>query len=1455
MFRALLLFMIGTMPLIAAETTKAKKIVLIAGAMDKGHPPGTHEYEKTVRLFKHALDNASNVKGIRTEAHLNGWPEQANTLDTADTIVLVSSGSDRNPKDHPLLVGDRLANLQKQMNRGCGLVLVHWSTFIPNDVAKSHIMDWVGGHFDYQSGPAKNGWYSKIQTTTVKATPGEHPISRGMKPFEIKDEFYYNLKFRVDQPQVVPVLTVEMGKDGPQTVAWALEKNSGSRGFGFTGGHFFDHWRTEQYRKMLLNAILWTAHAEVPEKGVISEFVGDRELNLVTVGIPAQVLILTGHDGPFHQWRETSQVLKAVIERDHRFRCRIVDDIEFLAREDLSGYELIVQNYVNWERPGLSDAAKKNLLQYLSTGKGFAVIHFANGAFHQSLPKAGESDWPEYRKIVRRVWDHAPGKSAHDPYGKFTVNIVGKHPITDGMNAFETTDELYFRQQGDEPIDVLATAKSKVTNQQEPLAWVYQYGKARIFQTVLGHSVESIRGDGAAVLIRRGCTWAAQRELRAEKQAAAIPKTLTFGAGKFDQSLDARLMPASVEGDDRYRKPPLTVEGWTKLNSKDNFNVLVSVDPKSSLRHWELYTYAGSGVLSAYFPGMTPSEIKSNVNVADGQWHHVAMTFDGTTVKLWVDAKEVLSQAVKPTSLLKNEDGPLLIGGAYAANVRIGCDGMIDDVRISKIVRTFTTIPKEALTRDEHTISLWKLDGNEGVSADTNWTPPANLTGEAWERENDKDWVDGRFQSTDTGPFQNATVDYTSPTGKGRVYKATAIKLPNGGFLFDRNQLRFASTWSGNFLNHSSRRFGLLNTPTPGGKSTFGTTSQFAGWADTNGNFVTNHPATAPLPRDWAKFQSLTLKDDHVVLNYTVGETAISETPTRLELAKQPTLLRTICLGRHAKPLTCLLAELPGATLQKTKSGTRVEYVNGGVVNVIFLKGKATLAVTEKGLVTASFPTDDKLVSVDVVYWTGPADQVATAESEHEARPLSTVFLPIPLRQPPPRYTWKKSVVTNLDFGNQTTGPLVVDTFNLPYDNPYKALFFVTGVDFLKDGRIAICTAHGDVWLAQGDFTKPGPITWSRYATGLYQPLGLKVVNDVIHVLERGQVTALTGIREAETYRSVNADWHTGGGEHSYDTCLETDPQGNFYFFKTGDDHTPTGGCLLKVTADGSKMEIFSTGFRHPIGLGMSPKGEVSGADQEGNWMPVSRLDLYKPGGFYGDMRTHHRPTPPTTYDRPLLWLPKVADNSSGGQVWVPEGQWGSLGGQMLHLSYGRCKAYAILRDGTKFQAATSDLGLKFLSGSARGRFSTLDHHLYVVGLDGWQTAAAKDGCLQRVRYTDVPFTNPVGFRTQANSITINFDEPLDSTTVKDLKSWTLERWNYRWSANYGSKDWSILEPNREGHDPVSVVSVELAADQRSVTVKLADLVPCMQMKIEYRIKTAKGDQRQGTLWTTINER
>jgi type 1 glutamine amidotransferase len=155
--------------------------------------------------------------------------------------------------------------------------------------------------------------------------------------------------------------------------------------------------------------------------------------------------------------------------------------------------------------------SKAAFTEYLSNGGGLMILHFSNGAFHYSLPYAGKSDWPEYRKICRRVWDHH-SNSSHDDYGPINVLVnQPSHPITEGLEPFAIEDELYFNQKGTEPLDTLISAKSKITGNIEALAWHYQYGNGRVFQSLLGHNEKSYDSEGYRQLLMRAANWTAKR--------------------------------------------------------------------------------------------------------------------------------------------------------------------------------------------------------------------------------------------------------------------------------------------------------------------------------------------------------------------------------------------------------------------------------------------------------------------------------------------------------------------------------------------------------------------------------------------------------------------------------------------------------------------------------------------------------------------------------------------------------------------------------------------------------------------------------------------------------------------------------------------------------------------------------------------------------------------------------
>ncbi len=789
-----------------------KKIVIIAGTVHQGpggHPAGTHEYALSSRLLKRCLETAPNIANVKVELHFDGWPRDPETLDDADTIVVLSDGADRNQADHPLLAPERMEVLRKQMARGCGLVAIHWSVFVPNKHGEE-FLEWMGGYFDYESGPEPRKWFSKIQTAETECQPAtpEHPISRGIQPFKLREEYYYNIRFRPNDPRLVPILTTPIpGEAKEQVVAWAVERTNGGRGFGFTGGHFFDNWDVPEFRRMVLGAVLWTAHVEVPAGGVQPARVEPVAQEEQPNG-PIQCLIVTGHQHPAHVWRDTTAALQEALALDKRMQVTVVPDPEFLATGQLANFDVMVLNYCNWQRPGLSDAAKENFVKFLNDGGGLALVHFSNGAFHASLPETPPSDWPEYRNICRRVWDHAAGRSSHDPYDHFQVDVIKDHPITQGLNSFETIDELYCNQQGDAPIEVLATAHSTVTNKDEPMAFVYPYGKGRVFQTVLGHAAESIRVPGEATLIRRGVAWAAGRAVdppaainAEQKQATAPPKLAP--EGHFGAALDPRGLVAHAPHHAAYDARPITVECWAKVNSRAGFNILVANESKESADHWEIYTYAGAGDFSLYLPGCEPAEIRSGVNIADGQWHHVAAAFDDTQAKLYVDGK-----LVQVTPIVRRGRGgptsPLWFGG-YPPH-GLGCDGLVDEVRISNVLRAIDGAPKAPRAADASTVGLWRFDRLEqGHVEDLSANKGHAVTGTTFGGSSQlaTRWVaqdDLKLVSIDSSADESFLSLYVDTQGRlfagGREALFVYAPKADGGYEPARELYRFApDTW------------------------------------------------------------------------------------------------------------------------------------------------------------------------------------------------------------------------------------------------------------------------------------------------------------------------------------------------------------------------------------------------------------------------------------------------------------------------------------------------------------------------------------------------------------------------------------------------------------------------------------------------------------------------------------
>ncbi len=656
-------------------------------------------------------------------------------------------------------------------------------------------------------------------------------------------------------------------------------------------------------------------------------------------------------------------------------------------------------------------------------------------------------------------------------------------------------------------------------------------------------------------------------------------------------------------------------------------------------------------------------------------------------------------------------------------------------------------------------------------------------------------WKDNRWNETDLGPFLASTIDIGTLT----VAKGLSIRLgdlQDAGVCYDTATINLRVGWTGRFLEFNPARYGIISHPKIGGEIQF----------------------QAPeVPPASLQYHGCYLAGQRVVLSYTMDGTQVLESPW----FENGVFTRSFEIAPSKTPVQWTVAES----------------YKGKKPNVsITGSGEAKISELENRIILTVPPHQDTIRCKLSLY---------NSEQKPNAPKASENL--IELIKKAPAHWQPITVKGEVAFD---TEPYVVDTIPVPYDNPNKALMFITGLDFFANGDAAVCTLHGDVWIVSGIDVTLRKITWRRFATGLFQPLGLKIIKDKIYVLGRDQITVLQDHNkdgEADFYQNFYNGIRTSPSPHEFVTSLETDSQGNIYYVD------PIG--LHKLSPNGHKVETVAAGWRNPNGASISSDGVITIAPQEGEWTPASAICEVKPGGWYGFGGPRVTPDRPLGYDQPLCWMPRIIDNSTGSQAWVNSDRWGPLQNQLLSFSFGRCSMMMVLRnivDGQP-QGAVVPMKPHFLSGAMRGEFRKQDGQLYVVGTLGWSTSATRDGSFQRVRYTGKKVYSPISFHVRPTGIELGFTQPLDKETAEDPGSYGIEQWNYLYASTYGSKEYSVTSPQTVGHDPVEIQSVKLQPDGHTVFLTIPSLQPVMQMEVKYNINAADGKPIRGEIYNTIN--
>jgi len=732
---------------------------------------------------------------------------------------------------------------------------------------------------------------------------------------------------------------------------------------------------------------------------------------------------------------------------------------------------------------------------------------------------------------------------------------------------------------------------------------------------------------------------------------------------------------------------------------------------------------------------------------------------------------------------------------------------------------------------------------------------PASIHKEAWLEMDYGNFLINTYELVDSNAKTREISGGKAPLADENLvnanfaYKGIAVRVDEGAggvaagkawMIFDHDLMRIAGAWTGKgFIdwegilfngqhNISPRTIGQLHFSTPVEPS----------WANPiNGSFADNRFQAVdkrrfgPLDRTWTQYKGLYHYKDQVIISYTVGNSNVLEKLGLEGTADMPVFTRTLNMSAASTPLKMRIAKLETAVAIISEEA-QLKKENGFFV----LNIPANKSVNVKILIA-----NTKVKNFELISKASPKPENLLAYTKGGA----------------PQYA--QILTTNITKGEQK-GAFKVDRMELPYQSPWKNQMRLSGIDFLEDrNKAVICSTDGDVWLVEGVLQSAGKLRWKRIASGLFQPLGIKIVNKEIYVTCRDQLVKLhdvNGDGEIDFYESFNSDHQVTNHFHEFAMGLQTDKEGNFYYAKSARHArrslVPQHGTLLKVSKDGQTTTIMAHGFRAANGVCINPDGSFIVTDQEGHWTPMNRINWIQPGNkFYGNMFAYNasKDSSDNAMEQPLTWIEKDIDRSPSELLWVDSKAWGPLNGSLLSFSYGYGKVFVVPFEkmGNQMQGGVFELPIPtFSTGVMRGRFNPGDGQLYACGLSAWGSAQPELGGFYRIRYNGEKATIPLGLHVQAKGILIRFSHELNSKDVENIKSFQVQTWDLKRARTYGSDHYNTKT--------LPVTSATLSKDKKEVFLTITGIKPTRIMEINFQFMDEKGEPIKGLIQNTIHQ-
>lgn len=722
-----------------------------------------------------------------------------------------------------------------------------------------------------------------------------------------------------------------------------------------------------------------------------------------------------------------------------------------------------------------------------------------------------------------------------------------------------------------------------------------------------------------------------------------------------------------------------------------------------------------------------------------------------------------------------------------------------------------------------------------------------------------------------TGPLNSSELGPRFPADNESA-RTLSIQLGDSTYLgFDMDLLRWSVAWSGEFLpmvtmaqvsysdffNKEDKIPTILGDPKIA-------TGEYPGWSLRAPSFVDprNPPDQSgphrygPIPDYMGRWNGVYLKGDDVGLSYTIGTTGIVEMPGSTRFGNETAFSRTFEFDGLQERLFLNVAEVQDGSDSETVGSVLYVYhgENRDSVTAVGVVtddlGVLVPSIQDNKYITVLFPNSGaRRPQAKVVMWYGPTEK---RDAFMEMYGKAEVNMP-DFHKGGPAY-WKEPVYTQGELSPDTAA-YVTDILTLPMPNPWKRNVRVADIAFFNGKRAAVVTFSGDVWMVDGIDKGLKRLKWSRYASGLYEPMSIEIVGKDIYVFGKEGIVVLhdlNGDGVADYYENFSNQMEQSLHSREWAADMVRAPDGSFYIAKGGIGGSSQRGTVMKVSPDGMEVQTFATGLRGPY-LGIHPEeGILSASDQQGNYVPSTPILLVNEGDYFGF------PTSPEAHEKrikgPLTWIPHSVDRSAVSQAWVTGGKMGPLDNNMLHFSFARPGVFRVLIDSTSndVQGGVSFLHANYPAPTHKGTINPRDGQMYITGFNLWGSSSEGVAALLRLRYTGLPLYAPERFKAGEQGIVLRFGVELDDTMATDPLNFQVKRWNYKRTQQYGSGHYKL--DGTPGEENLPVFSSHLSEDRKSLFLVVPNMEEVMQMEVLYNLKSTEGEDMDDGFWFTVNE-